>query len=112
MKPTKTEMRRAVRANTWGRGYRYEVLVYRDLEDYKENMAHHGSLNDFTPLTEALKDDRLLQPGHVFDIYIYENNFGGRGRGLIANATIELQKEKGGPYFVSDSGWQQKTPER
>lgn len=75
-----------------GRSYVHEVLVYRDRADFEENCMHHRAMNDFMSVTEAMKRPDLLQPGRVWDVFVYVKDFGERGE-LWENKVVEIGKE-------------------
>ena len=50
-----------------------QVLVYADQDDYDENVGSHSPRDggDFMYLKDALKLRNLLQPGSVWDVFLY-----------------------------------------
>lgn len=73
----KKDMIAQVRTVMLGHSFTHEVLVYRDMDDYRANGPHHRAMNgDRQPIAEAMKDPRLLAPGRVWDVFTYHRAFG------------------------------------
>ena len=75
---------------------RFDVLIYRNAEEYRIKGGNHDALNgDFSPVDLAIKNSEYLQPGMIWDIFVYNADNAGRIQDLRGNIVLELDGRGG-----------------